>query len=219
MSEEKITQSSDEELLSRIKDVLLREDYPLTEEERNKLKNESQIPFGILYPAAYCSVNEFLFSSMQTDCFVRADEGARLNVNLKFLQFIRSPFENLQAIERIFPAEDLSIARLVREKKVLTFQYYAPDLSGFEEYLLLEARFSVHATALAGIKNIFQVTTRVDNISKIRKRLLKNNASVIHYAFVSTHILMQSRDLDFIPSQTPPVQWSEALHESKEQTA
>ena len=184
-------------------------------------KKEDANSFEILYPKIYCEDFESAHSQMQVECILYGSEMGKVEVTGKFLQFLvdGTDLENQRAVERRLVAEDLDIARLLREKKVLTFQYYAPDFSNRDEYLLLEARLSTHAMVVPEMRNAYLVIVKVENITQVKKRQVKSNADSIRYAFVSTHILMQSKNAEIMSLQNYSGEWLHALERCREADA
>lgn len=184
-------------------------------------KKENPNSFEILYPKIYCEDCESAHNQMQVECILYGSEMAKVEITVKFLQFLvnGTDLDNQRAVERRLVAEDLDIARLLREKKVLTFQYYAPDFTNRNEYLLLEARLSTHANPVPEMRNAYLVIVKVENISQVKKKQVRSSADAIRYAFVSTHVLLQSKNADIVSLQNYSGEWLRALERCREADA
>ncbi len=106
--------------------TLLYEGYALYPYRGTALKNKTPIPFGIVYPEAYCMQNQHAHCEMQTECIVYGNVDTTLDVTVKFLQ-VSNKAKNItsswRAMERAVNAKKINFKTLTGSITILPFRF------------------------------------------------------------------------------------------------
>ena len=84
--------------VEKIADAVLYEGYMLYPYRPSSVKNQQRWNFGVLYPPDYCEQQVgWDRCTMQTECLLKVDSSARLNVKVRFLQIVQRSVGRLVA--------------------------------------------------------------------------------------------------------------------------
>jgi hypothetical protein len=188
--------------IERLATAVLYEGYLLYPYRLSSAKNQHRWMLGTLYPQAFAErQREGDPWWMQTECLVRADSGAMLDVRVRFLQLAAAP------VERDVTPRPSRLAELVGKPARISFRFRgagddaetpAPDAA-------LEGAVEIAAEPVDA--QLFKITARVLNVTPFaiaaddtghaRDRALGS-------AFASAHTLLTVRGGRFVSLADPP---------------
>jgi hypothetical protein len=93
----------------RIADAVLYEGYLLWPYSRSATKNQRRWTFGGVYPRAHSEGREDDPWTMQTECLVEAERGARVQVSLRFLHVIERGVHGIGREGELVPVDELTV--------------------------------------------------------------------------------------------------------------
>ncbi|MFN2533327.1 MAG: hypothetical protein ABR555_18750 [Pyrinomonadaceae bacterium] len=131
------------ELVERIIHALLYEGSVLYPYRPSSIKNQQRWNFGVLTPKAFSDAHQGTEAwMMQTECLVRNPNGARITIDVRFLQLVSRPID--QAIDRmrIQPNADMKTADSVAEAWVEPVERNFSTTVDLTELTIKPRRFS-----------------------------------------------------------------------------
>ncbi len=202
--------------VDKIVNAVLYEGY-LLYPYRRCVKNEKRMMFGCVYPRDFCEAQSPADSfRMQTQCLLEGDQNARLEVQVRFLQFVERPDGGGQeAIERKIEFGPITIEDLQREPQHVDFTFSQNDMPELPPAAANSDPPSADNTALKGVlicsatalaDRLFSITVAIKNDSPCGPLPLSSEAAQ-SLAFVSTHTILQTTSGKFVSAIDPPEQW------------
>ena len=174
--------------------ALLYEGFLLYPYRASSMKNRHRWMFGTLYPRAFAEgqgENDPWW--MQTECLVRGDADAELEVRVRFLHLVEPPRER----ELGGPPRPLGRLRDAPETTAFAFAASGMDLRG-----------TVDVAAAPMGDGVFKVTVRVSNVTAFtlpdgEVPAVRRDAA-LGFAFASAHAVLGVRGGEFVSLVDPP---------------
>ena len=154
---------------------------------------------------------------MQTQCLLEAEQNPRLEVQVRFLQFVEQPGASGQeAVERKIEFGPIEIEELQQPRRI-DFTFSKNDASEpaggaagqglpVPAYAALQGVLTCSAVALAD--RLFSVTVAIENHSDCDQLPLQSKTAQ-WLAFVSTHTILQTTGGQFVSAIDPSERWRE----------
>lgn len=174
-------------LVDDIANAVLYEGYLLYPYRASSIKNKQRWNFGVLYPREYAEKQSGADAwKMQTECLVKANSAATLDVRVRFLHLVAEGAPSLQqAMERELELPPVELARLAECHSVChNFADAAVELAATQ---VAESVFRIRATILNA--SSYAASTRDD--------------ALLH-SLVSTHTILNIRGGEFVSLLEPP---------------
>jgi hypothetical protein len=202
-----------------IADAVLYEGYVLWPYRRSSLKNTRRFTFGGVYPPAHSEAHPDDPTFMQTQVMVEAEQDARVDVRVRFLQVVRrqlyrngEPVDELSAGgERYVSWEEAREREVAAEAKLdapVTVPIAIPagrDEDKLDEGAIvrtwhgLEGEVSV-ATEPVG-DGVHRLTVRIENRTPFPA---VTREEALERTFCSTHTILHTRDAALVSAIDPP---------------
>jgi hydrogenase maturation protease len=239
-----------ESILENLTKTLLYEGYALYPYHRSAAKNQKPIPFGVVFPKLYNDYNQYAHSKMQTECIVTGSYDLALSITIRFLHLKKIElFQRVASDENYIPAYDLTIGNkfyqtgwqtierkistgdllisdLIKQKKLIPFEFdktcnteYLPD----EEKIVTAKQIdtvseingivNIGAAPVENIQNAFKVTVTITNNTAIEKAESTTRDEALSQSFLSTHTILQSPNGEFISHQNPGINWKTIIEQ------
>ena len=127
---------------------------------------------------------------MQSECLVRDLKGARLSFSLRFLQLVSE-----EAVERDISITDQSPNELTAAPREFAFELPTPQqpLQG-----------SVEISAEMSAEQVFRLRLHVKNLCTVADAATRTRAEILPQSFISTHLIMNVEDGEFVSLLEPP---------------
>src|SRR5262245_24380718 len=223
-------------LVERIVNALLYEGYILYPYRASAVKNRQRWNFGVIYPQDYSlSQGGAEASSMQTECLLSGDQGAKLDVKIRFLHLVAQDFHAAgpleigatipdtwqEAVEREVDAPGIDLSEIVAEPRRMTFAFPAmreatPLLdSGGKAVGVIERRQqfiegTVELAAERAGDGLFKIAVRILNLTPLEDAGHKSRDEVLMRSLISTHTILGLRRGGFVSLLDPPEAFREA---------
>ncbi len=220
-------------LVDQIADAVLYEGY-LLYPYRPSVKNRQRWTFGGLYPRPYSEARNGTDPWMsQTECLIESEEGARLNVRVRFLHLQVRRVERAgqmpadgtdsewqEAVEREVDTGEHDLAALVGRPRTRSFAFPSrheeersldlhQDHAGTVVREQASIAGSVELSAARVAEGLFKVTIRVRNDTPWDESQPQDRDAALLRALVSTHSILTTRGGAFLSAIDPPDPWRE----------
>lgn len=129
-----------------------------------------------------------------------------------------------QTIERKISAADLQIAQLLRHKEVISIRFdkifeskniyvesdtiAAKQINSISE---IKGEVIIEAAPVENMPNAFRFTIRIINTTPVENAETITRDEVLSQSFLSTHIILQTTNGEFISHQSPGEKWEAAI--------
>ncbi|MEP6513945.1 MAG: hypothetical protein ABJA79_08750 [Parafilimonas sp.] len=129
-----------------------------------------------------------------------------------------------QTIERKITAGDLQIAQLIRHKEVISIGFdkmferkniyadsdtiAAKQINNVSE---IKGTVIIAAALVENMQNVFRITVNISNTTPVADAEVVTRDEVLSQSFLSTHIVLQTRNAAFISHQSPGEKWEAAI--------
>ncbi len=212
-------------VLKNLANTLLYEGYSLFPYHRSAIKNQKPIPFGVIYPKKYNEYNQHAHSSMKSECIIAGNDDLSLNISVRFLHLIKikadkqNTKENVQdeaecdwqTIEREINSGDLKVSELIKNKKTIQISFDKLNEDNNDEIKVnyinsvseISGKVVIEASFVKNVENIFRITVSVSNDSLLENAEKITRDEALPQSFLSTHIILNAIDGEFISSQNP----------------
>ena len=209
-----------------IADAVLYEGYVLWPYRRSALKNTRRFTFGGVYPPAHSGAHPDDPASMQTQVLLEGGPGARVDVQVRFLQVVQRQLYRDGA-----PVDELTVGgeRYVsweeaREREVAAVSTLDAPVrvsiavaAGRDEETLasgelvrtwhaLEGQVTIAAEPVADC--VHRVTVRIDNRTPFTGA---TREEALERTFCSTHTILRARNGAFVSATDPPAELRAAV--------
>ena len=175
--------------------ALLYEGYLLYPYRRDALKNRYRWTFGCVVPPAYSEAQRGTeLWSMQAECLLRATEATTLHVQVRFLQ-LDGAASDADTIQRTIDPPSHLLGNLIGEPKSFEFSFASAD-----RLIDASAEFSAREVS----DRIFKLRVLIRNLTPLADAAAKTRDEALLHSLVSTHIILQVTDGEFISLQAPP---------------
>jgi hypothetical protein len=185
--------------VEKIADAVLYEGYILYPYRQSSTKNQQRWNFGTLYPRQYAEAQRpkepYRFVS---ECLMRVESEATLNLRIRFLQLIRDETEWERGEARSHNVA-LRISDQVTEVNSFPFQFDSPQsLNGM---LTIE---------VGNLSNVCKLRLELQNLTPAKEGAAHSRAEALLRSFVSAHLLLEVEGGEFISLLNPQEQFKEA---------
>ncbi len=224
-------------LVDQIADAVLYEGY-LLYPYRPSIKNRQRWTFGGLYPRSYSEAQAGTDPwTSQTECLVRAGDGARLSVRVRFLHLQLRRVEGAdaqpgrdlgfvgpstwqEAVERDVDAGEFALSALAGPPEIRVFAFPSrrdeeplPDRDGRPGGLIIREQHAVSGavelSAECAADSLYKVTVRVRNDTPLPDALRGDRDAALLRALASMHAILGILDGEFLSMIDPPDAWRE----------
>jgi hypothetical protein len=203
----------------RIGDAVLYEGYLLWPYRKSAIKNQRRWTFGGVYPEQHSTAHPDDAAVMQTQCLVRAKQGCRVDVRVRFLHVVRRDLVDAEGNRRdelVVDGEQWVAWDEATEREVsaagLTPEAFARELvldipageSREEPHLVrswraLRGTIALEAEPLAG--DLHRLTVRISNTTPFTG---DEREEALRQTFCSTHTVLRVEDGEFVSLTDPP---------------
>src|SRR5579884_3326835 len=186
--------------IDEIAAAMLYEGYLLYPYRRTALKNRYRWVFGVLFPGDYSrAAGETEPWVMQTECLLKGEPDAILQVRVRFLHLAAPP---AAAMPSPHPAVDETAQReVVVEEEVRHLHgtgrefplRFPAQAAGRTEtgYRPVEGRLELSVRPTEG--NVLRLTVRIENHTPVDSRELPDREEVLYKCLISTHTILTLR--------------------------
>lgn len=189
--------------VEKIANAVLYEGYMLYPYRPSAVKNQQRFNFGVLYPREYCEAQAGSDNwLMQTECIALGNEGASLEVKVRFLQMIeQDSFQ--QGVERAVSLPAASLSSLEAQPLRQHFRF-----EGVQGEADLQSR-------QIG-EGCFKITLMIRNLAG-PVDTGANRDDTLQRSLVSVHSILHIAEGEFVSSIDPPEQFRTAVAECQNQ--
>jgi hypothetical protein len=206
--------------VEKIAAAVLYEGYMLYPYRATSTKNVQRWNFGTLYPRAYAEAQRPAESyRLFTECLLQGDEGARLDIRVRFLQLARrqapaSP-EWEEGIERSVMLEGLTLRDLLSEPVRSEFSFAAgdvtPNAGRVEGGTAREISGCIDLRAEGLPNGLHKLSLELLNLTPAENAAEQSRNDALLQAFVSAHVLLGVTGGGFVSLLDPPELFREAV--------
>jgi hypothetical protein len=199
----------------KIAAAVLYEGYMLYPYRATSTKNVQRWNFGTLYPQAYAEAQRppesFL---LLTECLVKADEDATLDLRARFLHLVRKHNADStdwdEGIERTCDLHDLRLSDLATNPLHHNFTVNVTESVTNKTTSLrnLTGNLLIHAETLQN--GLHKLSLELTNITPIENATACARSEAMQQAFVSAHVLLGITGGEFVSLLDPPEEYREA---------
>jgi hypothetical protein len=191
--------------------ALLYEGYLLYPYRRSALKNRYRWVFGVLVPRDYSrAVGETEPWVMQTECLLKGEPDAILQVRVRFLHLaapatapMLSPHPAVDETAQREVVVEEEVRHLHGTGREFPFRFPPQDGDRTENgYRHVEGRLELSVQPTEG--NVLRLTVRVENCTPVDSREQPGRGEVLHQCLISTHAILSLRQGEFFSLCDPP---------------
>ena len=203
--------------LKKLIHTLLYEGYALYPHRGPALKNKTPLPFGVVYPEAFCMQNKLMHCEMQTECIVHGSADTTLDVTVKFLHVSNKAGHtksSWQGIEREINPGKLNIGSLTQSITILPFRFDKSDIQKeINLFTAIEGCLIIHASEIPAMQNAFRISVVIINSTYIKNTESITVAEVMNMSLIFTHTILKTEMGQFISQQNPPAKWKDMIEQ------
>jgi hypothetical protein len=197
----------------KIAAAVLYEGYILYPYRPSAVKNAQRWNFGTLYPQAYAEAQRPAESfRIKTECLVKTDGNARLDVRARFLHLVRKHTSGSkdwdEGIDRSHELKDLGLIDLSITPMVHDFSVPAGQ-SDTKKAATLSGRLIVEATLAQ--PGLYRLSLQLLNHTPMQHAAECPRDEAMLQAFVSAHLLLGVENGEFISLLDMPEEYREAV--------
>jgi hypothetical protein len=190
------------ELVEQIANAVLYEGYILYPYRPSAVKNQQRFNFGVLYPREYC---ELAFGTeaweMTTECLVRGDSSATIEVKTRFLQMAaRQGWQ--EGLERDVCISPCSLESIEAQPFHYSFAFDGEEDAEGRRSESLEGELEIRVLHL--IEDVYKVTLHVRNRARLEDAKALSRDQVMLRSFISVHSILHAGEGEFISLLDPP---------------
>jgi hypothetical protein len=209
-----------------IADAVLYEGYVLWPYRRSALKNTRRFTFGGVYPPAHTEAHPDDAASMQTQVLVEGGRGARVDVQVRFLQVVRrQPYRDGEPVDELTAGGERYVSwEEAREREVAAVSTLDAPVrvpitipAGRDEekrgegaivraWHALEGQVTIAAEPVAD--GVHRLTVRIDNRTPFTGA---TREEALERTFCSTHVILRARNGEFVSATDPPAELRAAV--------
>ncbi|AXC10338.1 hypothetical protein ACPOL_0987 [Acidisarcina polymorpha] len=204
----------------KIAAAVLYEGYMLYPYRATSTKNVQRWNFGTLYPREYAESQRPVESyRLRTECLIRSDGNAAVDVRIRFLQLFRQQKKSAsqwdEGIERSYELKDLRLNDLVDQPLHHRFHFEAPSPASMDE--ACAASLARHISGQVIVKaeavqaRIHKLSLEVANVTHLEDSPERSRDEAMLQAFISAHLLLGVTRGEFISLLDPPENVQEAV--------
>jgi hypothetical protein len=204
--------------VERIAAAVLYEGYILYPYRASSTKNVQRWNFGTLYPEQYAEAQRPAETyRLQAECLVEADEKSKLDIQARFLQFVRrragTSQEWEEGIERSFELNDLSLSDLWSQRLVYPFTFHATDTVVNGEAIPfvsqeISGRLDIHVCQVRD--GLGKLSLTLSNTTPVQDASVCSRKDAMLQAFVSAHLLLGIHEGKFVSLLETPEEFRDA---------
>ena len=186
------------ELARRVADAVMYEGYLLYPYRPSSTKNQFRWQFGIVAPREWAELGGESWD-MQTECLLEAENGASVDITLRFLQAqLRdsSPEEWEDGVERAVELRAISLTEISAAPRVTAFAF--PPVAG------------VIRVAAEPLDGFLKLQVRIENHSPFPEAAGATRGMAMRRSLVGAHTLLAASHGAFVSAIDPPAQAREA---------
>ncbi len=216
-----------QEDVAAIANAVLYEGYLLYPYRRSAVKNQQRWTFGVVYPRAYSEARGGTEPwTMRTECLLEAEEGAAVDVSLRFLHLLdcrrampedeppdgrrAGPERWEEGFEREVSVPGLAIAELAAEPQRVAFAFPGGRLAdeGTEardvarEHRPLAGAVTIAASRVGD--GVYRLAVGIENTTDWPDTGTERRDAVLLRSLVSTHTILRVRHGAFVSLMDPP---------------
>lgn len=183
------------ERVERIANAVLYEGYILYPYRASSVKNRRRFNFGVLFPPAYCAMQEGTeSSSMRTECLVCGGPEAEVDVKLRFLQVMPGSWQ--EAMERDVELKGCRLGDLTARGREEAFSEGVIDV-----------------TARLVEDGVYRLAIRVQNRAEVACTAEMSRDEMLPFAMAAAHTILSARGAVFVSLLDPPEELRPAVAE------
>jgi hypothetical protein len=196
--------------VEKIAKAVLYEGYILYPYRPSSTKNRQRWNFGTLYPRGWAELQRPAEPSrMVTECLVQASPETKLDLRVRFLQFVPSAEnENWeQGVERWADQNELPLTQLCEETVSLDLAFQ--ETERVEGLKPLHGNLSISAEVLP--ERLCKVRLELQNTTFISKPGELLRAQMLLQSMISAHLLLGVNNGEFVSLLDPPADSADAV--------
>jgi hydrogenase maturation protease len=207
--------------VERIANAVLYEGYLLYPYRVSALKNRQRWNYGVVYPRAYSEatgVREPWF--MQTQCLLLGNPATTLNIKARFLRLVERVTESNEGDpwarwqEASESEQSLSEYRLTESSEDAIRRTFRLAEEQDVKPGAVRRQYWIDGSFGAAVEPIgsgaYRVTVRVENLTSLTDSEPFERDAVLLHSFISTHVILQAQDGEFVSLLDPPDHLREA---------